>query len=278
MIMMIWLLFIFALFLLMSGVREGFTNAQGIEGEKRDVICPAGMTLNMSLRKCTSPNDTGTITQPVCPAGYTDTGRGICLKGVDEVPKSCSSGTTSNFRGGCVLPNAFPTCPDGFSLQAHNDSPICFKPNASSGGTGGTTTGGTTTTTYGPNAGRNRQVFGPVFTSKGQASSYDGAGDSSTTNKYPELLGGMPDSSTRIEGAGITTPSKNWALTQNGSLPDSKSLGTDENAKFFPTSRVPGDMDLIPDPYRLSRNFSTASYSSKTEPVPFLTDFSAFLK
>ena len=37
-------------------------------------------------------------------------------------------------------------------------------------------------------------------------------------------------------------------------------------------------MDIIPDPYRVAKTFSTSSYSSKTEPVPFLTDFSAFQK
>jgi hypothetical protein len=61
-------------------------------------------------------------------------------------------------------------------------------------------------------------------------------------------------------------------------LPSTASLGSDANSGFLPHSRVPGDQDLIPDPYRLSRNFSTSSYSSKTDPVPFLTDFSAFFK
>jgi hypothetical protein len=35
-------------------------------------------------------------------------------------------------------------------------------------------------------------------------------------------------------------------------------------------------MDLIQDPYRVSQQFASSSYSFKTEPVPFLTDFSAF--
>jgi hypothetical protein len=101
-------------------------------------------------------------------------------------------------------------------------------------------------------------------------------GDSSQTNVYPELLGGMIDSSTRIPGAGITSPSKNWTLANNGSLPSTRSTGSDPMSQFFPFSRSPGDMDIIPDPYRVAKTFSASSYSSKTEPVPFLTDFSAF--
>ena len=93
--------------------------------------------------------------------------------------------------------------------------------------------------------------------------------DSSKTNQYPELLGGGDSRpSTRIEGAGIVPPSKSWQLSNDGSLPTADSL----------KSSVPGDKDLIPDPYRVSQQFSTSSYSFKTDPVPFLTDFSAFQK
>jgi hypothetical protein len=101
--------------------------------------------------------------------------------------------------------------------------------------------------------------------------------DSSRTNQYPELLGGGENKpSTRIEGGGIVPPSKSWQLAMSGTLPTDASLGTTENSRFLPFSRQPGDMELIPDPYRVSQQFSSASYSFKTEPVPFLTDFSAF--
>jgi hypothetical protein len=131
----------------------------------------------------------------------------------------------------------------------------------------GPTTGGATN--------RLRQVFGPQFTERGnEVPSNDG--DSSQTNVYPELLGGMIDSSSRIPGAGITSPSKNWTLANDGTLPTNRAMGSDAMSSFFPFSRSPGDMDVIPDPYRVSKTFSTSSYSSKTEPVPFLTDFSAF--
>jgi hypothetical protein len=101
--------------------------------------------------------------------------------------------------------------------------------------------------------------------------------DSSKTKQYPELMGGGANKpSTRIDGGGIVAPSKNWQLTMDGSLPSDASLGATENSKYLPFSRQPGDMDLIPDPYRVSQQFSSASYSFKTEPSPFLTDFSAF--
>jgi hypothetical protein len=65
-------------------------------------------------------------------------------------------------------------------------------------------------------------------------------------------------------------------MTQDGTLPTSASLGADQMSRYFPYSRTPGDMDVIPDPFRVAQTFSASSYSSKTEPVPFLTDFSAF--
>lgn len=149
----------------------------------------------------------------------------------------------------------------------------------------GTSTGGTSTSSLGPNSGgvgsglSGKNVFGPTFTGFGAGGGQGKGGDSSKSNKYPELLGGGESKpSTRIEGVGIVTPSKSWGLTESGSLPSSASLGSDENSKFLPFSRQPGDQDLIPDPYRVSKTFTTSSYSSKTDPVPFLTDFSAFQK
>ena len=140
--------------------------------------------------------------------------------------------------------------------------------------TSGTTTGGTSGTTRGPNSGgggnRRQQVFGPLF--MGQGEGEPSGVDSSTTNRYPELLGGNNTrSSTRIDGGGIVAPS-GVGVT----LPSLNSLGLNENSGMFPFSRSPGDMETIPDPFRVSQQFSSSSYSSKTEPVPFLTDFSAF--
>ena len=151
------------------------------------------------------------------------------------------------------------------------------------GTTAGGTTGGSSTTSAAPNAGpvgdtgRGKQIYGPVFTEYGASSAGNGQ-DTSKTNQYPELLGGVGDVTSVRTPSGIQNPSQSWLLSQSGALPSTASLGSDANAAYFPYSRSPGDQDLIPDPYRLSRNYSTASYSSKTDPVPFLTDFSAFFK
>jgi hypothetical protein len=136
-----------------------------------------------------------------------------------------------------------------------------------------TTGGSSTTDALAPTTTSNigQYVFGPAFSGLG-ASSNGEATDSSRTTRYPELLGGQVKPSSLIQGVGIVTPSSSL------DLPSAENLGATENSRFFPHSRVPGDMDLIPDPYRVSQTFSTSSYSSKTEPVPFLTDFSAFLK
>ena len=142
----------------------------------------------------------------------------------------------------------------------------------------GGTTGGASVTSPAPNAGgsANQKVFGPTFTSLGAPIRGDG-GDSTKSNQYPELLGGLGDKSVRTP-SGVQNPSQSWLLSQSGALPSTASLGSDANSGYLPYSRTPGDQDLIPDPYRLSRNYSVSSYSSKTDPVPFLTNFSAFSK
>ena len=104
--------------------------------------------------------------------------------------------------------------------------------------------------------------------------------DSTKTNKYPELLGGLGagGDKTRIEGVGLAEPSSSWQLSMSGLLPDTSSLGVSNLSQFLPFSRSPGDMERVPDPYRVSQTYRTSSYTSKTEPVPFLADFSAFQK
>ena len=116
------------------------------------------------------------------------------------------------------------------------------------GGTTGGTTGGSSNTTGGSSnttggsgvTGRLNRLFGPLFTGFG-TSSPKGLVDTTKSNMYPELLGGNPN--------------LNYKSGQ---------------------SFAPGDMEIIPDPYRVSQQFAASSYSFKTEPVPFLTDFSAF--
>ena len=153
--------------------------------------------------------------------------------------------------------------------------PKCYATGAAPP-TAGNTTGGSSTfagNTAGGGGSRRKQIFGPLFTSMGEGRNCAG-GDSSMTNRYPELLGGgNVRPSAYVPGVGVVkTPD-----TKSG-LPTSAGMGSNENSKYFPTSRVPGDMELIPDPWRVSQSFSASNYSFKTDPVPFLTDFSAFLK
>lgn len=133
--------------------------------------------------------------------------------------------------------------------------------------TGGSTTGYGTTFTTAPTQG----LLGPAFTSFGDPSPSGNTLDSSKYTSYPQVLGGVPETSTTtVPGAGVISGTKTL------DLPSLESLGASAQAQFFPFSRTPGDMEKIPDPFRVSQMFNTASYSSKTEPVPFLTDFSAF--
>ncbi len=252
-----------------------------------DPMCPAGTSLVTGFGPpvCETPG----VTDFTCPAGYTPTTFGNCKNTANPLqyhPPQCPAGKEFNdLRGGCTAPMTQPTCPSGYQLGRGDK---CVRPGTGGGmgssagmtsGAAGSTTGGSSTSSWGPNSGgssnRLRQVFGPQFTSKGDGDSGDG-GDSSKTNVYPELLGGRIDTSSRIPGAGIQSPSKNWTLTKDGSLPPTNTTGSDPMSQYFPFSRTPGDMDIIPDPYRVAKTFSSSSYSSKTEPVPFLTDFSAF--
>lgn len=148
--------------------------------------------------------------------------------------------------------------------------------------TGGTWTGavggGSSGNLLGANSGtitNGKMVWGPIFHGQNAETQQTG-GDSTKSNVYPEILGGMHgNESTRIDGVGITNPSQPGL---GSILPSSASLGTDLNSGFLPFSRQPGDMDLVPDPYRLAKNYSTKNFSSEKDPIPFLTDFSAFYK
>lgn len=270
------------------------TAASASEGDWEEgpaPVCPAGTTLrsiavgegdildDSSSDKCfgaetrpfTCPNDyepvPGASGKPCRRVGGTETANAVCPSGYQY----------NETLGECETTPQDPTCPGGYRYREGK----CMKRR---GAAASTTTGGGSTSMRGPTSGgpanRLRQVFGPVFTERGNEVSAggNGNGDSSQTNIYPELLGGQIDRSSRIPGVGVVPPSKNWTIANDGSLPSKSSMGSDDMARFFPFSRMPGDMDIVPDPYRVAKTFSQSSYSSKTEPAPFLTDFSAFLK
>jgi hypothetical protein len=261
---------IMAAILLLWGSREGF-NPSTERPEKT----------NTSLRRtidAMSGNTTSTDAYIVAIQSFYDT---------KYLPKkeTPSSSVVSEFVNAQLLTQGM-TKDVLRKLIEHLFLSIAPPSSTTTGSAAGGTTGGSSTSSAAPNSGefggggdRRQQVFGPIFRGIGE-----GGGvvpmDSSKTNRYPELMGGKGNAppSTRVEGAGITTPSKSWQMTRDGTLPTSAGLGSDENSKFLPFSRQPGDMDLIPDPYRVSQQFSASNYAFKTEPVPFLTDFSAFQK
>jgi hypothetical protein len=144
--------------------------------------------------------------------------------------------------------------------------------------TSGTTTGGSSGTTYGPNSGSSssfgKNIWGPVFNGVGSPLFNRGLDGAPNNANYPLLMGGQSDEdSTRIDGVGIVSPS---GAGLAGNLPSSGSLGSDPNSRFLFGARQPATGTT--DPYRLMGRFSTSSYSSTRDPVPFLTDFSAFFK
>jgi hypothetical protein len=273
-----WLLVILALILLGSRFREGFDTA-----EITDAKCPDGSSPPITDFKCV-----GTDNPPTCPSGTTL----YMVMNREEPPTLKCVANTRIYDGAWTdgertrNPCRSPTHSVGIFVPptgpTSQDSPKCIDTSSSSvGTTAGGTTGGSSTTSAAPTTRRTgaRGVFGPGSGGFGPGSTGNPHRDSTKTNTYPELLGGGDSKpKTLVDGAGLVDPSKNWQLANDGSLPDCAHLGCNENSKYLPSSRMPGDMDLIPDPYRVSQSYMNSSYSFKTEPTPFLTDFSAFLK
>jgi len=94
----------------------------------------------------------------------------------------------------------------------------------------------------------------------------------------------MGRQSSRIDGIGIVSPSQPGLTSSGGfgldmgAMPSLSSLGTEANARFLPFSRPGADPGFTADPYRLAKTYSTRNYSPENDPVPFLTDFSAFFR
>jgi hypothetical protein len=121
------------------------------------------------------------------------------------------------------------------------------------------------------------QIYGPQFTSIATPSPKAPTSPDGTVKlTYPVLYG--PDTSQvatpEPEAPAPDVPKKKTDLPRSAALPPPSNMGSDEKSKFLPYSRVPGDQD----PYNMNADFTTSTYSSKVEPVPFLTDFSAFMK
>lgn len=184
---------------------------------------------------------TGTTPSPTCPSGYT----------LSADKKTC--------RGTTATDTKTPTCVTGYTYAA---GACTLTPSS---------TGGSSTFLTSNSGGNKGNIWGPAFSGLGNNS---GPGAiSGGPRDYPTLLGPKPKESTMVDGAGIVNPSQHQTLIAG--LPSALGTGSDPNSQYFGSSRVPGDKDLFPNPYI---EFTPSTGSSKTEPIPFLSDFSAFFR
>ena len=240
--------------------------------------CPLGTTLGLGGTKCYGP-DSMTPAQATA-AGLTY--NSITYRYSKDVSPTCPAGYSIEFDT-CVDKNATdPVCSSGYKYyrpQARcepENSPLFMggPPGGGppGGGTGGGTTGGSSMFLT-SNAGKNKgNIWGPAYTGMGDNA---GSGMGGGPRDYPTLLGPKPKESTMVAGAGIMNPSQHQTLATSGVLPSASQTGSDPDSQYFGSSRVPGDKDLFPNPYQ---EFTPSIGSSKTEPVPFLSDFSAFFR
>jgi hypothetical protein len=127
-----------------------------------------------------------------------------------------------------------------------------------------------------------QNIFGPLYSGVGESSSAEGGGDSSKVNRYPEILGGFGATSSggAAAGGGVAAGGGLSGMgfgPKSFDLPSMGSLGLNDNSQFFPFSRTPGDQDGA---YmnRIGNTGLSTVPKSKTDPVPFLSDFSAFFR
>lgn len=255
--------------------------------ESDNATCPDGYTVAFVRHSSGSMKEQCEKTStPTCPTGYTNVS-GMCTKsGSASVSPTCAEGTLTENGQKCkdVKEKTSSSGTTSYGGRGNRDREV-DKPTGGSwsGSLGGGSSGNLIGPTSGGVGARGKKIWGPVFVGLGQSSSE--GGDSTKSNTYPGLLGGMMGKqSARIDEVGITSTSQP-GLTSSGGfgldlgvLPSSSSLGTDANARFLPFARQPGDTDFSADPYRLAKSYSTKNYSPQPEPVPFLTDFSAFFR
>ena len=255
------------------------------------VSCPEGSTLEAG-RYCVPPSSMphaeklalgftydsfiNVYSKPqtvTCPTGYKRTeflSDNMCEDSQKQLP-TCSGGRNYHAPSG--------KCVQGTGAQSGAQSQMTANNNPEIAGIS--------------NNMRKGNIWGPAWTGLGDDS---GSGLGMGDRIYPILLGPKPSLSKMVEGAGIAPVSQSESLVKSGALPDPTSTGSDPNSQFFGTSRMPGrdsgpggaggaggrggasrspgDQDLFPNPYQ---EFTPSSGSSKTEPVPYLADFSAFL-
>jgi len=124
--------------------------------------------------------------------------------------------------------------------------------------------------------GTKQPVSGPTFGGTG-VSIMGGSGK--TPRSEPALYG--PGSGSAAGSAAGSAGGFGWGSMKSNSvdmsmLPSFTSAGSEPENQYAGTSRAPGDQDFYPPTFAQSSSYSLANASMKTDPVPFLTDFSAF--
>lgn len=215
--------------------------AAATESGYADILDELGQDAGYSSSSDTdSGSGSGTAPSPTCPSGYT----------LSTDKKTCTGTTATDTKP--------PTCISGYTYAAG----ACTLTS---------TTGGSSTFLTSNSGGNKGNIWGPAFVGMG-----NNAGPGAVAGgprDYPTLLGPKPKESTMVEGAGIVRPSQHQTLLAG--LPGAMGTGSDPSSQYFGSSRVPGDKDLFPNPYI---EFTPSTGSSKTEPIPFLSDFSAFFR
>lgn len=259
-----------------NGQQDAAVDKQKLTRLLSSLFMMADTTGTTGVSSSSTYSYSSTNPRPTCPSSgflYND-GQAKCTMMTPKPAQgSCPDGSTLENLGQsgeisvCVKTES-PTCPSGFTFSMEAGRGVC-KQSSSSSTTSSSAPPSSSSST--PPASSSQfskfaqRVWGPAFVELGQGDG-NGNGDSTKTTTYPELLGGLGD---RYEGGAGPGEGKIQ-------FPSLDSLGLNANANFFPFSRSPGDMDMIMDPYRVSKSFSAASYSPKPEPAPFLADFSKF--
>lgn len=188
--------------------------------------------------------------------------------GYDDILKALGQGADDS------SPPAGGSGSDSSSSSSSSSDSSSSSGSGSGSGSSSNTTGGSQTFRTSNSGNSKGNLWGPAFSGMGNNAGF-GTGTGGAARDYPTLLGPKPVASTMVEGAGIMNPSQHETIVTSGVLPGAAGTGSDPNSQFFGSSRVPGDKDLFPNPYQ---EFTPSVGSSKTEPVPYLSDFSAFSK
>jgi hypothetical protein len=213
-------------------------------------------------------------------SGYADVLRGL-NQNVGYLHISATTGSTTGSTPPATTPATTPatgstTPATGSTTPATGSTtPATTQPTPA-----GNTTGGSSVSTYAPTGGSesNLPVWGPAWAGAVDTAPGSTSVNSTTTTTYPVLMGGYGGSAGTPERSRIDNVAIVNASGSGVTLPPIATTGSEPNSQYLPNARVPASSDFMGDPYRVARTYSAASHSSKTDPVPFLTDFSAFFK